>query len=91
MSSNTVQTFPTVDVVLLSWNRIEMTIETIENLVEQQGINLKVWIVDQGSEPQNLQTLKQATQRYHNVFIKELIENVGVPGGRNIGMELGEC
>lgn len=68
-----------------------MTIETIENLVEQQGINLKIWIVDQGSEPQNLQILKQAIQPYNNVFIKELVENVGVPGGRNIGMELGDA
>ena len=91
MSSNSVQALPTVDVVLLSWNRIGMTIETIENLLEQQGIDLKIWIVDQGSEPDNLQALKQATQDYANVFIKELAENAGVPGGRNIGMELGDA
>ena len=89
MATDEHQSLPPVDVVLLSWNRVEMTIETIENLVNQQGINLKVWIVDQGSEPANLQQLKDAAQQYENVYIHELEENVGVPGGRNIGIDLG--
>ncbi len=82
-------TLPTVDVILLSWNRTEMTIETIDSLLEQQGIDLKIWIVDQGSTPDNLAKLQAATQPYPNIYIEALDQNIGVPGGRNVGIELG--
>ena len=87
--SEPLKSLPTVDVILLSWNRTEMTIETIESLLEQKGVDLKIWIVDQGSTPDNLAMLKAATQAYPNICIEALEENVGVPGGRNIGMALG--
>ena len=89
MVNSTPKSFPEVDVILLSWNRTEMTIETIESLLEQQQVDLKIWIVDQGSEPDNFLKLQEATKAYDNIYIKALKENVGVPGGRNIGMALG--
>jgi GT2 family glycosyltransferase len=66
-----------------------MTIETVENLVKQQGVITKIWIVDQGSTSENLTKLQCAVKDYQNVYIKTLGQNVGVPGGRNIGIELG--
>ena len=56
MVNSTPKSFPEVDVILLSWNRTEMTIETIESLLEQQQVDLKIWIVDQGSEPDRKST-----------------------------------
>jgi len=82
---------PCIDVILLSWNRVSMTIETVQNLLEQQGIDLRIWIVDQGSKTEELQLLKQFTSSYSNVHIEELGKNVGVPGGRNIGTRLGQA
>lgn len=82
---------PDVDVILLSWNRAQMTLETIHNLLEQQDINLKLWIVDQGSREEERQFLRESTKNYSNVCITELKQNVGVPAGRNIGTRLGKA
>jgi GT2 family glycosyltransferase len=80
-----------IDVVLLSWNRAEMTLETVHNLLNQEGVNLKILIVDQGSREEELQLLKESTKQYPNVHITELGKNVGVPSGRNIGTRLGNA
>lgn len=82
---------PDVDVVLLSWNRSQMTLETVHNLLEQQDINLKLWIVDQGSKEEDLEFLRESTKNYPNVHITELKENVGVSAGRNIGIRMGQA
>lgn len=82
---------PTVDVILLSWNRAEMTLETVFNLLEQTGVNLEIWIVDQGSRPEELDLLKRSLNPYSNVHITELQKNVGVPAGRNVGTRLGHA
>ncbi|HEY9636857.1 MAG TPA: glycosyltransferase family 2 protein [Coleofasciculaceae cyanobacterium] len=82
---------PDIDVVLLSWNRSQMTLETVHNLIKQEDVNLKIWIVDQGSKEEELQLLKEATKQYPNVQITELKRNVGVPAGRNIGTHLGNA
>ncbi len=82
---------PDVDVILLSWNRSKMTLETVHNLLEQQGVNLKIWIVDQGSRPDELQFLRDSTKDFSNVQITALEKNVGVPAGRNIGTQLGKA
>jgi GT2 family glycosyltransferase len=78
-----------VDVILLSWNRSQMTSETVQSLLEQEGVNLKIWIVDQGSRPEELKRLKDATHDYKNIHIEELTHNIGVPAGRNVGTWLG--
>jgi len=54
MDKNLTQTLPSVDIILLSWNRVELTLETVESLLHQQGVALNIWIVDQGSTPENL-------------------------------------
>jgi len=82
---------PDIDTVLLSWNRSKMTLETVHNLLEQEGINLKIWIVDQGSREEELQLLKESTKQYPNVHIAEMGKNTGVPGGRNIGTRFGKA
>lgn len=82
--------FPNVDVVILSWNRIDMTIETIENVLAQKGVEISIYIVDQGSDSKNLKKLSSHISKYPNVYLKALEGNVGVPRGRNIGLEMGE-
>jgi GT2 family glycosyltransferase len=89
MDNTLTPALPPVDVILLSWNRIELTLETVENLLQQKGVTLNIWIVDQGSTPENLAKLEEETQNFQNVYIKALGKNVGVPGGRNIGIGLG--
>lgn len=80
---------PVVDAVLLSWNRSKLTVESIESLQQQEGIIVKIWVVDQGSRPEELKILRDAAKDFENVYIHELSQNVGVPAGRNIGTRLG--
>ena len=77
-----------VDVVVLSWNRAKDTLDCLDSILSQEGVELTVWIVDQGSSPEYLQSLRE---RCHHpaVNLIELGENIGVPAGRNRGMRAG--
>lgn len=78
-----------IDVVILSWNRALLTVETIRNVLAQESVNLKVWVVDQGSDSMELAQLQKATAGDHRVTICELGKNLGVAKGRSYGMGLG--
>ncbi|PSR19088.1 hypothetical protein C8255_04040 [filamentous cyanobacterium CCP3] len=85
------QVLPVIDVVLLSWNRCELTIETVKSVLEQEDVITQIWIVDQGSRADELRLLKEFASDYSSIHITELKENVGVPGGRNVGTWLGNA
>jgi GT2 family glycosyltransferase len=79
-----------VDVVILSWNRVESTIQTIENVLAQTYPYIKIWIIDQGSSIDNIQLLKSFISHNDKISLVELNQNYGVAGGRNRGMKLGK-
>ena len=78
-----------VDVIILSWNRVADTIAAIESALSQQGVSVRVQVVDQGSTLENLGRLKKAIAAWPNVTLKELGLNVGVARGRNIATRMG--
>lgn len=79
------------DVIILSLNRTDLTIETIHNVLAQKNITMKIWVIDQGSTNENISKLRNLLPDYPDtVFLKELGKNYGVPGGRNIGAQLGK-
>lgn len=80
---------PSVDVVVLSWNRSESTIATLLNILAQEGVFPEIWVIDQGSEPQELEKLRTFTTSYSQIHLFENLKNIGVPAGRNQGMRLG--
>jgi GT2 family glycosyltransferase len=80
---------PTVDVVLLSWNRLDDTLAAADSVLAQDIDSLDLWIVDQGSSPEQLDELRQLSADHHEVHLVELPSNVGVPAGRNIGSRSG--
>jgi len=82
---------PEVDVILLSWNRVEDTIAAIESAIAQRGIRGRVLIVDQGSEQQQLEALEAFLARTDGVVLKKLGRNLGVAGGRNAASALGRA
>ncbi len=84
-----IRTRPAADVVLLSWNRVGDTLDCIASLQAQQGVELRIWIVDQGSTPATLVRLRALASE--KITLMELGRNVGVPAGRNIGMRLGSA
>jgi GT2 family glycosyltransferase len=82
---------PEVDVVVLSWNRAEMTVETIRNVQQQQGVKVSLWVIDQGSSEENLVILRRVISEYNNAQFIEVGRNLGVAGGRNLGMSQGKA
>jgi GT2 family glycosyltransferase len=80
---------PTVDVVLLSWNRLEDTLAAAHSVLAQDVDSLSLWIVDQGSGPEQVAALRELSAQHGEVHLLELSSNVGVPAGRNIGINSG--
>lgn len=80
---------PTVDVVLLSWNRLDDTLAAVDSVLTQQIDSLALWVVDQGSSPEQVAALGRLSGDHPEVNLIELPRNVGVPAGRNIGINSG--
>jgi GT2 family glycosyltransferase len=79
---------PTVDVIILSWNRLEPTLEAIESARRQEGVRVNVIVVDQGSKEEQVAALRPLAAR-GDITLKEAGVNKGPGEGRNIAMALG--
>lgn len=82
---------PSVDVVVLSWNRIDETLAAIESALSQTGVHRRVYVVDQGSAPENLARMRAFCSDKPDVLLRELGRNVGVAMGRNIATQMGDA
>ncbi len=80
---------PAVDFVVLSLNRVDSTIETIDNILNQKGIAPVIYIVDQASYLEHITKLEKYLKNYNNVNLIKLQENVGVAKGRDLGIKSG--
>ena len=72
-----------VDVIILSWDRLDDTILAIQSSLAQKGVALNVYIVDQGSKPDSLEKLKAFCASDARIHLQCNTVNNGVPGGRN--------
>lgn len=81
---------PRVDITILSWDRIRETIDAIDSALNQQSINSKIIVIDQGSQPEALAKLQQHCSTNEKVTLVCNEKNVGVPGGRNQAAQLGD-
>lgn len=72
-----------VDIIILSWDRVADTLLAIDSALSQEGINRKVIVVDQGSKPDGLKVLRKYCSKNPDVLLLCNGENSGVPGGRN--------
>jgi GT2 family glycosyltransferase len=76
------------DVVILSFDRPEETLAAIYSAFAQTGVSRHVFIVDQGSRPENLARLAAVVAGRQNATLVALDHNHGVAGGRNRGSAL---
>ena len=77
------------DVVILSFDRPEETLAAINSALAQTGVSRHVFIVDQGSRPENLARLAAVVAGRQDATLVALDHNHGVAGGRNRGSALG--
>ena len=82
--------FP-VDVIILSWNRLDDTLAAVESARAQRGVDHHIWVVDQGSEPEQLAQLERFVRAIPNATLEKLPHNIGVPAGRNLATSLGRA
>jgi GT2 family glycosyltransferase len=78
-----------VDVIILSWNRVQDTIAAIQSAHDQEGVSKHILIVDQGSDHQNLAQLEAFLRAVPEAKLLKLSRNSGVAGGRNIASAMG--
>ncbi|WP_427977103.1 glycosyltransferase family 2 protein [Agarivorans sp.] len=82
---------PSVDIVILSWDRLEETKAAISSALAQIGVQLKVIVIDQGSKQQSLRQLREFCELDSRIILVCNPENLGVPGGRNLGAYQGQA
>lgn len=80
-----------VDVIILSWNRVDDTIAAIASAAEQEGVRRRILIADQGSAPENLHRLEGYLAGVPGARLQKLGRNTGVAGGRNIASAMGDA
>lgn len=78
-----------VDIIILDWNRADQTILAVKSALAQRGVARRVWVVDQGSEPDNQDRLAEFCESHSDVHVHWLERNVGVAAGRNLATRLG--
>lgn len=77
------------DVVILALGRAEETMEAIGSALAQEHVTRHVFVVDQGSRPEDLARLAAAVGSRPDATLVSLGANYGVAGGRNRGIALG--
>jgi GT2 family glycosyltransferase len=77
------------DVVILALDRAEDTAAAIRSALAQTGVSRHVFVVDQGSRPENLTHLANVVRGRTDATLVALERNHGVAGGRNRGIALG--
>ncbi|MDB6102972.1 MAG: hypothetical protein JWO52_2971 [Gammaproteobacteria bacterium] len=80
-----------VDVIILSWNRVADTLAAIESAARQQGVDKRIFVVDQGSAPECIAQLEDLVAKLPYAQLLKLSSNSGVAGGRNIATSMGEA
>lgn len=75
---------PRVAVLILNWNDKRNTLETLESVRGLQYANFEVFLVDNGSTDGSVGAIAKDFPEVHLLVSPE---NLGVAGGRNLGLE----
>lgn len=75
---------PLISVVIVTWNRRDEVMKTIQSVIDQDYSHYEIIIVDNGSEDNTVEALQL---HYPQVKVIRLEENLGASGGRNPGIK----
>jgi GT2 family glycosyltransferase len=73
-----------VAILILNWNDRRNTLETLESVRGLRYPHLAVFLVDNGSTDGSVEVV---SEQFHEVHLIVSPENLGVPAGRNLGLE----
>lgn len=74
-----------VGIIILNYNKFHLTIACL-NSIQEQNDGIKVYVVDNGSKPENLQQLQEALGGYDGCTLLRNEENLGFAAGMNVGV-----
>jgi GT2 family glycosyltransferase len=77
------------DIIILSLDRVEETLDAIASASEQQGVSAHIFVLDQGSCSATVGRLARALRDRRDVTLLATERNLGVAGGRNLLSALG--
>jgi GT2 family glycosyltransferase len=77
------------DIIILSLNRLDDTIEAINSALAQRGGIFHVTVLDQGSTAEMVRQIRKQFSHLTNFALYESASNLGVPGGRSAAAALG--
>lgn len=83
--NNPSKTEPLVTILIITWNRKDDVLETIQSINEQSYSNFEIVVVDNGSKDG---TVEAITGKYPLVRCVSLEKNMGVSAGRNAGIAI---
>lgn len=76
--------YPKVCIIILNWNGLEDTIECLESLKKITYPNYEVIVVDNGSEGDDVEVLRERYRDYIHIIQNE--KNYGFARGNNVGI-----
>ncbi len=75
---------PRVAILILNWNDLRNTVETLTSVRNLEYPNFEVWVVDNGSTDGSREAV---ASQFPEVRVILSPKNLGVAGGRNVGLE----
>lgn len=78
---------PLISIIIVTWNRKEDVLETLNEVYKQHYPRLEVIVVDNASEDDTIEVL---TTYFPEVKLLSLEENLGPTGGRNAGIKIAQ-
>jgi len=75
---------PRVAILIMNWNDLRNTAETLTSVRSLQYPRFEVWVVDNGSADGSG---KAIADQFPEVRVIHSPKNLGIPGGRNFGLE----
>lgn len=84
---NNITSQPKVSIIILNWNGLEDTIECLESLKNITYPNYEVIVVDNASQGNDAEVLKEKFRDY--IYVIENDQNYGFPEGNNIAIRNG--
>jgi GT2 family glycosyltransferase len=76
---------PLISILIVTWNRKDDVLETLQSVYQQAYQNFEIVVVDNGSEDGTVDALRSL---HPNVLVVALERNIGISAGRNAGIEI---
>ncbi|MEB3100932.1 glycosyltransferase [Ferviditalea candida] len=82
------ETFPKVSIIMLTYNQLDYTKQCISSIIDKTSYpNYELIIVDNNSQDNTQEYLKQVEKRHDQIKVILNEENHGFAGGNNIGLK----